>query len=51
MATRDTALAGVAEGPDALEEAVRPFDARIDHSRVCSGGLANIMKKRAVSAP
>jgi hypothetical protein len=30
---------------------VAPSTPASDHSSVCSGGLANIMKKRAVSAP
>jgi len=37
--------------PHTPQEAVRTLDPESDQASVCSGGLVNIMKKRAVSAP
>ena len=47
---RDRTFVSLAEAPHPPQETVRPTPAS-DHSSVCSGGAANIMKKRAVSAP
>ena len=42
---------GLSQAPDALEEAVRAFDAGVGPFRLMSGGEANIMNRRQVSAP
>ena len=42
---------GVSQAPDAAEEAVGASTPASDHSRLMSGGEANIMNRRQVSAP